>query len=186
MRMGRMLEAGAQGIMYPRCDNASEAAEVVRWAKFAPLGQRGFDGTNPDMPYFLENPADYVRRANEQTFIVIQVESPSALEHVRAIAEVQGVDMVFFGPGDFSVLSGAPGNTSSKEVLKAREKVAKDALAAGKRFGTIFATAEQAKQLLDMGATLLAHCTDLYILRQALLDFRKTVEPLGFEFEGLF
>src|SRR6188508_3007590 len=43
MRMGRMLEAGAQGIMYPRCDNAAEAKELVRWTKFAPLGQRGFD-----------------------------------------------------------------------------------------------------------------------------------------------
>ena len=41
MRMGRMLEAGAHGIMYPRCDNAAEAAEVVKWAKFYPLGKRG-------------------------------------------------------------------------------------------------------------------------------------------------
>src|SRR5688572_19329424 len=41
MRMGRILEAGAQAIMYPRCETAAEAAEVVRWAKFAPEGQRG-------------------------------------------------------------------------------------------------------------------------------------------------
>src|SRR5215216_4503605 len=46
MRMGRLLEAGAQAIMYPRCDSPEEAAEVVRWAKFAPLGARGFDGGN--------------------------------------------------------------------------------------------------------------------------------------------
>src|SRR5947209_8624548 len=43
MRVGRLLEAGAQGIMYPRCADAAEAREVVRWSKFAPLGQRGFD-----------------------------------------------------------------------------------------------------------------------------------------------
>src|SRR5262249_13706573 len=51
MRMGRMLEAGAQGIMYPRCDDADEARQVVAWAKFAPLGKRGFDGGNADAPY---------------------------------------------------------------------------------------------------------------------------------------
>src|ERR1044072_6178243 len=51
MRLGRMLEAGAQGIMYPRCDDAAEAKQVVTWGKFAPLGKRGFDGGNPAMPY---------------------------------------------------------------------------------------------------------------------------------------
>ena len=61
MRMGRMLEAGAQGILYPRCDDAREAAEVVKWAKFAPMGQRGFDGGNPDMPYVTMDFVEYVK-----------------------------------------------------------------------------------------------------------------------------
>src|SRR3982751_3815147 len=48
MRRGRLREAGAQGIMSPRCADAAEAKEVVAWSKFAPLGRRGFDGGNPD------------------------------------------------------------------------------------------------------------------------------------------
>src|SRR6516225_11892664 len=51
MRLGRMLEAGAQGIMYPRCDDAAEARAVVAWSKFAPLGRRGYDSANADTPY---------------------------------------------------------------------------------------------------------------------------------------
>mgnify|MGYP002624222174 CR=1 FL=1 len=47
-RISRMLESGAQGIIYPRCSDAAEAAEVVAWAKFAPIGNRGFDGSNAD------------------------------------------------------------------------------------------------------------------------------------------
>ena len=47
MRMGRMLEAGAQGIMYPRCDDAAEARQVVTWSKFAPLGRRGLRRRQP-------------------------------------------------------------------------------------------------------------------------------------------
>ena len=65
MRMGRMLEAGAQGIMYPRCDDADEARQVVTWSKFAPLGRRGFDGGNPDMPY-CTMPVDELRPAGER------------------------------------------------------------------------------------------------------------------------
>src|SRR5437016_14514639 len=68
MRLGRVLEAGPQGIMYPRCADAAEAREVVAWAKFAPLGRRGLDGANADAPY-CSMPVDaYVRAANEQTF----------------------------------------------------------------------------------------------------------------------
>src|SRR5438270_13049832 len=74
MRLGRLLEAGAHGVMYPRCDDADEAKEAVTWAKFAPLGRRGFDGGNPDMPYCAMPVAEYVRAANDGTFVVIQIE----------------------------------------------------------------------------------------------------------------
>src|SRR5690349_6895392 len=100
MRMARMLEAGAQGIMYPRCSDAREAAQVVQWTKFAPLGKRGFDGGNPDMPYCSMSIDRYVKAANEETFLVIQIEEPQAADNAREIAEVEGVDVLFLGPAD--------------------------------------------------------------------------------------
>ena len=121
MRMGRILEAGATGIMYPRCDNAAEAREVVRWSKFAPLGQRGIDAANPDNPYCLMPLVEYLKAANEQTFIVIQIEDPSALAQVDEIAAVDGVDIVFFGPGDFSILSGIPGQMNHELIKDAMQ-----------------------------------------------------------------
>ncbi len=78
MRMARLLEAGAHAIMYPQCDDAKEAAEVVQWAKFPPLGHRGFDGANPDAPYLAAPFEAYTRVANEQTLIVIQIETARA------------------------------------------------------------------------------------------------------------
>ena len=93
-RVARLLEAGAQGIMYPRCDDAAEAAEVVKWAKFAPMGKRGFDGGNPDMPYCSMPISEYITAANDETFIVIQIEEQQALKNVEAIAEVDAVDVV--------------------------------------------------------------------------------------------
>src|SRR5262245_9840287 len=93
MRLGRILEAGAQGIMYPRCDDAAEARQVVTWSKFAPLGRRGFDGGNPDNPYCAMPMAPYLKAANDETFVVIQIEEPSAVANAEAIAAVEGVDV---------------------------------------------------------------------------------------------
>src|SRR4051812_44046857 len=80
MRGARLREAGGAGIMYPRCSDAAEAKGVVRWAKYAPIGQRGFDGAGPDAPYGMTPMAEYVREANQQTFVLIQLEEPAAIE----------------------------------------------------------------------------------------------------------
>ena len=77
-RISRLLEAGAHSIMYPRCDDAAEAARVVQWAKFPPLGRRGFDGAGPDVPYAGMKMGDYIEAANRETFMVIQI-APACL-----------------------------------------------------------------------------------------------------------
>lgn len=184
MRMQRMLEAGAQGIMYPRCDDAREAAEVVRWAKFAPMGCRGFDGAGADMPY-LSMPMDqYIREANRQTFIVIQIEPPHALEQTEAIAAVDGVDALMLGPADFSILSGIPGQFDHELVRKATEKVAEAARKAGKHWGCPVSSPEHARRLLEMGARFLCHGADIVMIRNALEQIRRDFTPLGFTFDA--
>src|SRR3954469_21109283 len=160
MRMGRMLQGGAKGIMYPRCDGADEARQVVTWSKFAPLGRRGFDGGNPDMPYCTMPVDSYVRQANEQTFVVIQIEDEGALGNARSIAEVEGVDVLFFGPADFTVLGGFPGQFDHPRVLEAIRTIADAARAAGKHWGMPCSTAERAAELIAMGARFLCHGAD--------------------------
>ena len=182
MRMGRLLEAGAMGIMYPRCDDESEACEVVRWAKFAPMGERGFMGANPDAPYGMMGMAEYIRMANEQTWLAIQIESPAAAKHARAIAEVEGVDVVFFGPGDYSVLSGVPGQFDHGKVPEAMREVCRETLAAGKRFGTLVFNLEQAKRVIDMGGSLVCYGADLGFVKQGLEDTKTQFGKLGFVF----
>jgi len=184
MRMGRMLEAGAQGIMYPRCADAAEAREVVTWSKFAPLGRRGIDTGNADMPYCTMPIDQYVREANEQTFVVIQLEDRDAVANARAIAEVEGVDVLFFGPADFSVLSGIPGQFDHPLVEEAIQAVAAAAKAAGKHWGMPVGTPERAQQLLDKGARLLAHGADIIWVKNALEEMRRRFGPLGFRFDG--
>jgi 4-hydroxy-2-oxoheptanedioate aldolase len=184
MRLGRMLEAGAQGIMYPRCDDAAEARQVVTWSKFAPLGKRGFDGGNPDMPYCTMPIEKYVKEANEQTFLVIQIEDENAVANARAIAEIEGVDVLFFGPADFTVLGGIPGQFDHPRVQEAIRTIAGAARQAGKHWGMPCGTSERAKQLLDMGARFLCHGADILFVKLGLEDIRHRFAPLGFTFDG--
>jgi 4-hydroxy-2-oxoheptanedioate aldolase len=183
MRMARLLEAGASLIMYPRCESADEARELVRCAKFPPLGERGFFSASPDNPYSTMPIKDYLSQANEQTTLIAQIESPNAVKCAGAIAEVDGIDLLFFGPGDFSVISGIPGEFDSPVVRDALQETCRQALAGGKRFGTIVTDLEYAKSMLDVGATLLCYGGDLHFVRQALVDIRNRFGPLGFEFE---
>ena len=183
MRMGRMLEAGAQGIMYPRCDDAAEAAEVVRWAKFAPQGTRGCDAANPDNPYLMMPVADYVAEANRQTFLVIQVEDQQALERAEEIAAVDGVDVLFLGPGDFSILSGIPGQFDHPRVQQAMEKVARAAKNAGKHWGCPAFSVDHTRQLIEMGARFIAHNADVLMVKAGMEQLRRDFAPLGFTFD---
>lgn len=183
MRMARMLEAGATGIMYPRCDSAEEAREVVKWAKFAPIGKRGFDGSGPDVPYILTPMEQYVREANEQTFVLIQIEEPHAVEQADAIAAVPGVDLLMLGPADYSVITGIPGQFSHPSIAAAQESIAKAAKRHGKHWAATCGTVEQAKRMVDMGCGLVFHGCDIVFVKNGLEAVRQTfAERLGIAF----
>lgn len=184
MRMGRMLEMGAQGIMYPRCNDADEAAEVVRWAKFAPLGQRGFDGSNADSLYCSVPLAEYVERANQETFIIIQLEEPAAVQHAAAIAAIDGVDALMLGPADFSILAGFPGQFDQPQLEEAIRQIAAAAHASGKAWGKPVSSFDEAKKLLDMGAKLFFHGADILMVRNGLTAIQQEFAKLGFSFES--
>lgn len=182
MRMGRMLEAGAHGIMYPRCDNAAEAAEVVKWAKFHPIGKRGFDGGNPDTPYCSVPMADYMNAANEETFLIIQLEEQSAVDEADRIAAVPGVDILFLGPGDFTSLCGIPGQWDHPKLWNAYKTIAKAAEKSGKWWGTPAFNTEHCKKLMDLGCRFFCHSADIVLLKTGIENIQKQFAPLGFSF----
>jgi 4-hydroxy-2-oxoheptanedioate aldolase len=184
MRMARLLEAGAQGIMYPRCESAGEAADVVRWAKFAPLGERGVDGASADAPYCCMPLAQYLKKANEETLVIIQIESPKAVEAVEPIAKVPGVDTLFLGPGDLSVLYGVPGQFDHPKVVRALEGVAEAAKSAGIHWGTVSPNPAHTRKLLDMGARVICHNADILIMKRGLESIQEQYAPLGFTFDN--
>jgi len=172
-RMARLLEAGARGIMYPRCASADEAREVVRWAKFAPVGERGFDGSGPDVPFLLTPMTQYLQQANRETFLIIQIESQGALDQIEQIAAVPGIDFLMLGPADFSILSGIPGEFQNPRIRSALERVATAAQQAGIHWAATCGSLEQAQEYVEMGAKLVFHGCDLVAIFQ---EFQRVVD----------
>lgn len=100
---GRILDAGANGLMMPRVDTAERARAIVNEARFPPIGGRGF---SPLMRYdALRQP---LRELNDSTFLVLQIEGREAVANAAAIAAVPGIDAVFVGPYDLALSLGVP------------------------------------------------------------------------------
>lgn len=184
MRMGRLLEAGAQGIMYPRCESADEARELVRWAKFAPQGIRGVDGAGGDNPYCSMPMPPYLKAANEQTLIIAQLESPEALQQAEAIASVPGIDVLMLGPGDLSVVAGIPYQFTHPIILDAYRRVSQAAASAGKWWGTVSGSPEHTQKLFELGAKFICHGCDLIMVKQGMELVQQRYTELGFTFNN--
>ena len=166
----RPLELDASGIMVPHLMSAEDARQVVRMTRFHPIGRRPVDGGNADGAYCGIDFNEYLRQANEQRFIILQIEDPEPLEELDEIAAVEGYDMLLFGPGDFSHGIGKPGQWDAPEIADARRRVAVAALAHGKFAGTVGGP-DNLDELVEMGyrfvnvgadvIALMAYCKDV-------------------------
>ncbi|QDU56879.1 HpcH/HpaI aldolase family protein [Aeoliella mucimassa] len=169
-RMARLLEVGAHGIMYPGCTSVAEAEEVVRWAKFAPLGSRGFDGSNVDSNFMGRPMTEYLEWANANTFVIIQIEDIQTVELAHDIAKVDGVDMLMLGPADLSVRLGYPGQMDHPMVAEAQRRVVEAAQNAGKNWAITTRGPEHARQMSEAGAKLVFQGADVVFIKNALVN----------------
>ena len=117
----RMLDMGAQGVLVPLVHTAEGARKAVQAAKYPPEGVRGycFSRMNDWGVQF----DDYLQRANDETAVVVMIESKEGVANIDAILSVEGVDGVFIGPYDMTGSYGVPGKVTDPLIMKARDKV---------------------------------------------------------------
>ena len=144
------LEMDATGILVPHIMSLDDAKNVIRMTRFHPIGRRPIDGGNSDGGYSTSDFGEYLEQSNKQRFIVLQIEDPEPLDSLEAIADLEGYDMLFFGPADFSQGIGAPGQWNHPKLLEARELVAKTARKYGK-FAATVGSLDNLGQLTGMG-----------------------------------
>ena len=171
-RLYRYLEDGATGLMIPLVSTPEKARMLVEAVKFPPLGGRSFDGAGLDADFALEEGADYAERANRETFLVVQIETPEAVENSEAIAAVEGIDGLFVGPADLG-LRYEHEPQSGMNVEEATDRVAAAAAKHGKAWGSPAPTLEDLKSLQARGARLLQHGCDFIAFMEKLEEWAK-------------
>ena len=178
------LESGANGLMIPRVRSVEYAKRVVEYVKFPPIGRRGIDGVNADADFGFIELEDYLVKANERTYVVIQVEDPEAVEIADELAAIDGVDVLFVGPADLSLGYDVPGQSRHTKVERAIDVVAEACAKHGKVAGTPAIDAEDTRKLLERGYGLFATSADYRFVRKGLLESRAEFSELGFTFDG--
>jgi 4-hydroxy-2-oxoheptanedioate aldolase len=168
----RLLDTGAQGLHVPWVNSAAEAEAAVQAVKYHPRGKRGLASVRA-ADYAQTAPfSEYVKQANQETLVVIQIETAQAVEELPAIAAVNDVDVLFIGPSDLSHSLGVPGETNHPDVKAAMDRIVDVAKQARVPFGIMVGNAAQAKEWKARGARYIA-CTFESILRPAATEYLR-------------
>lgn len=160
----RYLDVGAQGIMAPQVNTASEARAIVAAVKYAPEGSRGL-GPGRAASYGLGRPmSEYAANENKETLIIAQLENVRALDELGEIVQTPGIDAFEIGSGDLSASMGMPGQAGHPEVQAVIARFVEAVLAAGRVIGDTVNDGpgaidlyRQGYRMLDCGFDGLAH-----------------------------
>lgn len=120
--IARALDVGAQGIMAPRLRSAAEVRSVVDIIKYPPLGGRGCSFGRGHTDFHGGPLPENMRQANDETLLIVQVETRGAVEEIEEIASIAGVDALLIGPTDLSIELGIPGQLHSPQLIDAIER----------------------------------------------------------------
>ncbi len=169
----RCLEAGAGGVMAAQIFSVEQAEEFVRWSKFAPRGYRGLNTGGVDAGFTTIPAAQFTKKANDETFVLIQIETLPAVEQCAAIAAIDGVDALFIGPADLSQSLGVTGDFFHEKCLAAIDKVAAACKQHGKHLAAVAFNPPHAKMLHEKGCRLISPSTDVRVVVAGLQAVRQ-------------
>jgi 2-dehydro-3-deoxyglucarate aldolase/4-hydroxy-2-oxoheptanedioate aldolase len=150
LRIGRVLDLGADGIMVPRLESLDEVRAAVSWVRYPPDGVRGIALITRGAELGRIGHRD-VRTKNASLPLVVQIENPLAVRDAAEIAAIDGVDVLFVGPTDLSHSLGIPGDFANPIYADALRQVVAGARAAGKEAGILLRRAEDLERHVELG-----------------------------------
>jgi 2-keto-3-deoxy-L-rhamnonate aldolase RhmA len=161
----RVMDAGASTLLFPFIQNADEARRAVAATRYPPEGVRGMAGMSRSSRFGTT--PDHFRAANQNTCVLLQMETPESIARLEEIAAVPGVDGLFVGPGDLSGVMGHVGNLTHPEVMDLMADAARRAHAIGMPIGTVGGTPEVVARYRAIGYDYVAVASDLGLLMRA-------------------
>ena len=145
----KAYDAGAVAVMVPQVDTAEEAALAVERARYAPQGRRGLSPMWTKIAGTDWN--EVIKTANEETLVVVQLESQRAYDNLDAIKQVPGIDVIFVGPLDLSATVGTITNTGSRQVQQIMEDVPQRLEGTGIAAGTTLMNVAEIQEKIRWG-----------------------------------
>lgn len=158
----RILDIGAQSILLPYVQTPEQAHRAVESVRYPPRGIRGVSASSRASNFGRVR--DYLKKADEEICLLVQIETKAALDQLEAISSVEGVDGVFIGPADLSASLGHLGNVQHPETQSALHDAGRRLARLGKAAG-ILATAEaDSRRYIEWGYSFVAVGVDTVLL----------------------
>jgi 2-keto-3-deoxy-L-rhamnonate aldolase RhmA len=131
----RALDNGALGVVVPHVDTAERAKQLATVFRYPPVGTRSWGG--PPAAYGFQPPGNAEAQValNNAVLVIAMIESAEAVRNANAIAEVEGIDVLFIGTSDLTADMGISGEIGHPRVTEAYEKVGAACRAHGKALG---------------------------------------------------
>lgn len=164
----RLLDAGADSLMIPSVETAAEAEAAVAACRYPPQGRRGYAAPLVRASTYGKA-TDYMRRANDELLIVVQLESAGAVGRAAEICAVDGVDVPFLGVNDMAGSVGLLEQLGRAEVRELVARAEAAMLSSGKPVGTVPSAGASWQSLLETGYRLVPIASDVSLLRDAAL-----------------
>jgi 2-keto-3-deoxy-L-rhamnonate aldolase RhmA len=158
----RVLDAGAQTLLFPFVQNADEARKAVAACKYPPMGVRGMAAMSRGSRFGTVK--DYFKVANAGVSVIVQIETPQAMDQLEAIGQVEGVDSLFIGPGDLSGAMGYVGDLLNPAVVEVMARSVQRCHALGKPIGTVGGTPEAVAIYRKAGFDYIGVASDLGLM----------------------
>jgi 2-keto-3-deoxy-L-rhamnonate aldolase RhmA len=164
--VSRPIDNGAMGVLIPHVDTREQAEAAVRAVKFPPVGARGSQPPNVHSNFGATNAAEYMARSNEQSLLMVQIESEEAVANLDEILSLPGVDGATIGRGDLAAELGI-GDRDAPRILDAVEATIAACQRHGKFPGLLVQNVDEAKAWIGKGVRYVTYAGETSILRRA-------------------
>jgi len=170
----RLLDMGAPGLLFPMIQSVEEAQQAVAATRYPPRGIRGVSSNTRANKF--SRVTDYFDRVEDETTIILQLETRQAIEQAEAIGTVDGVSGVFFGPADIAADIGQLGKPLCDEVWELIMPAARALMDKGVPVGTLVLDNDFAARLLKEGFSFVACGADLSLLGKGADNLLATMK----------
>jgi 4-hydroxy-2-oxoheptanedioate aldolase len=169
----RVLDAGAQSLLFPFVQNAEEAKRAVSYTRYPGAGVRGVAAMHRGSRYGTI--PEYQKRAHEELCVIVQIETLAAFDQLQAIADVPGVDSIFIGPADLSASMGMLGDIGNAAVQDKLRAGARACRQLGKPCGIVGANPQIVERFLEYGFSWVAVGSDVAMMVGRAQEFLGAV-----------